>query len=571
MRYWQNYFMSIFFMAMLLMSCARKDKIVALISKTETISLKEFKEAFAQGKTKEDLKFVELEDMREHLNKMIEKKIIIYTAYEQNLDEDSTIISKIKFMRANELVKLLYKKEIVEPVIKETEIRDYYARQKKEVIARIIFFKHATSDKPEDEEVVRTRANEVLLKAKKGEDFADLAREFSENTTNARNGGLVDDLEWSEKVDPVVKAAFSLRVSEISDLVEDEGGYHIIKVEEIRKKPIEPYDIIWKEIHSNLSRKHRGKIREKANKYLGELKEKNRVESNDSLMKFMASKITGYKSYKRDVILDSLRLLTPEEKDSALVMLRHRKFTIRDFIKRAKESFGEELQENFGNISSLKNFIMGWIVSDLLIEKAEKKRLDCNYEVINNIEKALEKEMTRLLMSDGIIGEVDPDEEELKAFYEEKKLEKYSDPAKYEIQEIMVKDKKLAEKIYSWAKSGQDLGNLAEKYTERKGYKKKKGIIKFSAGQMGKLEDEVEKLEIDKIHKPIKLDNDNYSIIKVLNKVIPKPKPYSSIKRRLMSDLKRQLRKDKREAWLEKRKKELKVVIYENVLENAFN
>ncbi len=82
------------------------------------------------------------------------------------------------------------------------------------------------------DEEAKKKAEDVLKKLKDGGDFATLAKENSNDTANASNGG---DLGWSSKEDnSFVKefkdAAYALSKDKTSDVVKTSFGYHIIKV-----------------------------------------------------------------------------------------------------------------------------------------------------------------------------------------------------------------------------------------------------------------------------------------------------------------------------------------------------
>lgn len=120
--------------------------------------------------------------------------------------------------------------------VSDAEVKTYYDEhaaeyeKPEEVHARHILFRLAPEPTADEKAKVRTRAEEVLAKLKAGADFATLAKQYSEDASAAQGGDL-GTFGRGKMVPPFEAAAFTLAPGQISDLVESEFGFHIIKVE----------------------------------------------------------------------------------------------------------------------------------------------------------------------------------------------------------------------------------------------------------------------------------------------------------------------------------------------------
>lgn len=126
-----------------------------------------------------------------------------------------------------EMVKLdlLRQKAAMEDIkVTDKELKEYYDNYKPKIRASHILVK--------DEKT----AKEIKAKLDKGEDFAKLAKQYSQDPGSAANGG---DLGWfgpGKMVKEFEDAAYKLKVGQVSDPVKTDYGYHIIKVTAKEKK-----------------------------------------------------------------------------------------------------------------------------------------------------------------------------------------------------------------------------------------------------------------------------------------------------------------------------------------------
>ena len=105
----------------------------------------------------------------------------------------------------------------------------------------------------DDEDASAEKAEEVLAKVVAGEDFAELAKQYSEDTVSAELGG---DLDWfgRDVMDPAFEeAVFALEnVGDTTEVVSSEFGLHIIKLTDLKAKEVVPLADVREEITNNL-------------------------------------------------------------------------------------------------------------------------------------------------------------------------------------------------------------------------------------------------------------------------------------------------------------------------------
>ena len=142
--------------------------------------------------------------------------------------------------------------------ITDRQVEDYYEdnremfKQEKEVRARHILFKLDRNASVEEEEKVREKASRVLEKARGGDDFANLAKKYSEGPT-APKGGDLGYFSRGRMAKPFEEASFKMKKGEISELVRTRFGYHIIKVEDVKEARAKTLEEVQGDIKKTLT------------------------------------------------------------------------------------------------------------------------------------------------------------------------------------------------------------------------------------------------------------------------------------------------------------------------------
>lgn len=129
----------------------------------------------------------------------------------------------------------------------------------------------------EEKAKAKIKAEELLKKVKAGEDFSELAKKFSQDPGSGQLGGDLGFFPKGQMVKPFEDAAFSMNVGEVSELVESNFGYHIIKVTD-KKDEMPTFDEVKDRISDNLAG-------ESYQSYITELKEQAKIEKNEELLK----------------------------------------------------------------------------------------------------------------------------------------------------------------------------------------------------------------------------------------------------------------------------------------------
>jgi peptidyl-prolyl cis-trans isomerase SurA len=157
----------------------------------------------------------------------------------------------------------------------DSEVQSYYDRHMKsanvQVRASHIFI--AIPEDADNATVLEREklARSLLARVQKGEDFAKLAREYSEDSGTRNEGGDLGFIGRDILPKPLEELLFSMRVGEVRGPVRADRGFHVIKLVAKRTKEAKPFTEVQDEIRVRLRQRE---MERQTKIYLGELRKK---------------------------------------------------------------------------------------------------------------------------------------------------------------------------------------------------------------------------------------------------------------------------------------------------------
>lgn len=181
------------------------------------------------------------------LNYLIDLKLAAKAAEKEKLGEGEAFQKRLAYLKSRALMEELLQKE-AKAAVTEDKLRKLYdetaknLKPEEEVRARHILVK------TEDE------AKKVEERLAKGEDFAKVANDLSTDPGSGKQGGDLGYFGRGQMVPAFEEAAFKLEPGKVSAPVKSQFGWHVIKLEDKRTRPVPPFEQVRPQIENYVVR-----------------------------------------------------------------------------------------------------------------------------------------------------------------------------------------------------------------------------------------------------------------------------------------------------------------------------
>ncbi len=225
----KKYLASILVLFFINLSFSQNKKDVLLTVDGKPVYTSEFKRVYSKN-----LDLVKDESQKKvegYLNLFIDYKIKVAEAYAQNLDKDETYISEFNQYRDQLSRNYIFENKVTSELSLEAYDRGLY-----EINANHILILSKYDDIPQDTLKAYNKIKAIYDRAKSGEDFVALVKENSEEPSADKSGGELGYFTVFAMVYPFETAAYNTNVGDVSEIVRTQFGYHILKVNDRRKR-----------------------------------------------------------------------------------------------------------------------------------------------------------------------------------------------------------------------------------------------------------------------------------------------------------------------------------------------
>lgn len=407
----------------------------------------------------------------------------------------------------------------------------------------------AKSEEPaETIDKARKKAEELLGRLRKGEDFAVLASQFSDDNTTSKKGGELPEFGTGKMVEEFEAAAFGLQKDgDISEIVQTAYGFHILKRLEL--KGLQPYDAVKAKLKQQVQRDTRSHLPKKS--FIDKLKKKY------NFKEFPSTLTPYYTVIDTNVFYGSWDHKKASGLNATMFSFAGENFTqtgFTEYIFKSQRRVQTEVISAFVNAAYQR-----W-VNDV-ITNYEDARLEENYPEFKLLMKEYRDGILLFELTDQKVwSKAVKDTAGLKLYYEQN-IQKYMWPKRYDVDVFYCANPAIAKQLRKDLKANKlDQKALLEKYN-----KESQLNLKVVSGKLTPDDNDIIKKYTPTaagINKKDFVENDQYVILRT-NKILePMPKTIAEAKGIITSDYQNALEKE----WLDDLKKKYPVTINKEVL-----
>jgi peptidyl-prolyl cis-trans isomerase SurA len=271
--------------------------------------LKEEIQQQCQGCTADKMETMYRDRQKDLLRDLIDQQLLVQRAKDEGVSVETEVIKRLDDVRKQNNLQSLddlekavegegmswenYKSQIRNTLLTQSviakemrgriligddEVKKFYEEHQKEFIrpeqvdlAEI--FLSTENKTPEEVSVIQRKIEDYLNRLKKGDEFFELAKRYSEGST-AKEGGGLGTFERSQLEKQIRDATFALNKGGLTDVIQTKTGFEVLKVVDHYQEGLQPLEKVRPTIENDIYMK---KMQPTMREYLAQLREQSYV------------------------------------------------------------------------------------------------------------------------------------------------------------------------------------------------------------------------------------------------------------------------------------------------------
>jgi hypothetical protein len=282
------------------------NKVVATIDKDYFVTLKDLRQYIVDWKYQHRFR-VKSDSYRNALKDMISDRLRVFELFDRRLNENQDLMGKIRLNINIELMNAFFDKNFVEKHANEKTAAEAYKEIDKEILCSDIILTIPTDPTKENLDSLRTIALKIETGLGKNDDIEKLITPYSSKKFKLNTKRKVT---WSETmIDPVANVIFRLQKG-FTRVIESADGFHIVKVLDIKKLKLEPFEKMKDEIVSQLRKGYYEAYNNAYDDYRRGLIDKSSIKWNqsglDQIVKWSSENARFYAGAYKDTVSNAI-------------------------------------------------------------------------------------------------------------------------------------------------------------------------------------------------------------------------------------------------------------------------
>jgi parvulin-like peptidyl-prolyl isomerase len=518
------------------------------------------------------------------LKDMVTNQLKRIDFFKKGLDKDNQLIQSISRVINEELIAEYFETRYVDKYANEEYAKKIYGIMDKEVIYQLIELNKPQSASQKQLDSIKEKALAIKSEIEDGKDFSSLVKEYSQNQISQMDNGLMPPLGWKlSLLNPANEIIFQLNKNNVAVLNSD-SSYMIVKIVDVNKIPVEPFDSVKSKILSDLKSMYAGLSFEEFEKDKKELIDENNLKWNETALEQIVewSHIPNfYTNEYQKTFKDAL------ENGDNKIILTYSKGMSEEFLK--EDSYNnatldyKELLRLLDNVlvmensdslkeDDIKKFILEALRTDLIVKKADSLDLKKNIFNAFTTNLVLKSQIVYLYNKAEVEAKIpEATDEILHQFYKENENTLYYQLEKRNLFVMVFPAREDAEQASAKINSGTPFEKITGSYLVKTYIKERDGEIKSYINDekpiFGKVAFEMKESEVSG---PIEFEDENnqikYAIIKCYNIRPEKQLTFTDVKNSITEDFKNYYREKIEKEIEERLRSKYHPVIYEEVL-----